>query len=76
MRFYILGGLIVGLAVAHDINTQVKTRTTGKLYLEVIEKFEEIEVANEAQIKYLCHLLEQHDVPVDEFDLIALSYHL
>lgn len=65
---------VLGLVVAHDIRTQIEAKKAAKLYLKGHQAHEETEAANEAQIQYLCHMLDKHDIPADEFDLIALYY--
>jgi hypothetical protein len=68
------GAVLFGVIVYDDIRTRIKAKTAAELFLEAHEAFEETQRANEAQISYLCHILDENDVPVDEFDLIALNY--
>lgn len=75
MKFNAIVGTMFALAVAHDIRTQIKSRSMTRLYFEVIDDYDRTQVNNEEQIKYLCHILDQHGVPFDEFDMIALTYH-
>lgn len=63
------------LVAAHDIRTQIRTRKAAALFLAASKAYEETETAHEAQIMYLCHMLDQNEVPADEFDLIALHFH-
>jgi hypothetical protein len=68
----------LAFAVAHDLRTQRKANKDAKAFLQVhdylIETMKYNEEAANAQIKYLCHMLDEHDIPVDEFDLIVLNY--
>lgn len=62
------------LTIASDIKSRVEAKKAAKLYLASLEAYEETQRANEAQISYLCHMLDQHDIPADAFDLIALNF--
>lgn len=64
----------LALTVASEIKERIDAKKAAKLYLASHEAFEETQRANEAQISYLCHMLDQHDIAVDEFDLIALNF--
>lgn len=64
----------LALTVASDIKERLDAKKAAKLYLASHKEFEEIQRANEAQISYLCHMLDEHDIAVDEFDLIALNF--
>lgn len=69
----VLAGIVV-LTTAHDIRTQQKIRQIAKTALE-LTKSKETQIATQhLQIAYLCHLLNKHDIPADEFDLIALNF--
>jgi hypothetical protein len=65
--------MVTAFALAYGANTKVKAYKHAKLFLEGSKAYEEAQRAHEAQIKYLCHMLEEHGVPVSEFDLIALN---
>ena len=71
----LFSAVALAAVVAHDIKTQIRARNNAQLYLKAHEAFEETQRANEAQIKYLCHMLDEAEVPVNEFDLIVLKYH-
>lgn len=62
------------LVAAHDIKTQIKTKQLAKLFVTAYEAMEESQHAHEAQIKYLCHKLNEANIDADEFDLIVLHY--
>ena len=62
------------LAVCHDIKTQIEATKAAKLYLAAVKAYEETQQANEAQIEYLCHMLDENDIDADAFDLIVLNY--
>lgn len=64
----------LALTVASDITSQIKAKKAAKLYITAYEAFMETEAANQAQISYLCHMLDQHDIPADEFDRIVLNF--
>lgn len=66
---------ILALVVAHDISTQIRCAKSARLFLQASNAYEETEAANGEMINYLVHMCEKHQVPVSEFDLIALSYH-
>jgi hypothetical protein len=62
------------VVVAHDITVQIKADYASKLAREA-EKAHKEELAVEyAKVIYLCSLLEKHEVPADEFDIIALNF--
>ena len=73
MSHVALGGLVAFFAV-RDIKFRSKAREAAICYRKAAKAFEETVENHEAQIRYLCHLLEENDVPVDEFDLIALHF--
>lgn len=75
MPHHIKLAALLALVVAHDIKTQIEAKKAAKLYLNAHKTFEEAEAIRTAQISYLCHLIDNSDIEVDEFDLIALSYH-
>jgi hypothetical protein len=73
------------LVVAHDISIQIKAKKARALAVEVLETqeiyahelvkdYEEKLTAAGAQIQYLIHLLNEHGIEIDEFDLIALNF--
>jgi hypothetical protein len=64
----------LALAIAHDIRTQIETKKCAKLFLKAQEAYEEQLRMDQERIKYLCHMLNEHDIPVSEFDLIALNF--
>jgi hypothetical protein len=68
------GAVFFGVIMYDNIKTKIQAKTAAALYLEAQEGYEETQRANEAQISYLCHMLDENDVPVNEFDLIALNY--
>lgn len=67
--------IALALTVAHDIRTQIKAGKAAKLFLEALQAHEVEKAIYSAQIMYLCHMLDTHDVAADEFDLIALHFH-
>lgn len=68
------------LVVAHDISTQIKAQKLNHDYRESLKNFieaaAEVDAANQAQIEYLMHVLNKHEIPADTFDLIALNYYV
>lgn len=66
-------GALLVFAVVHDIRTQMEAKAAARLYLEALDAHEEIVATQDAQMKYLCHLLDDHEIALDEFDMIALS---
>ena len=75
-KWTIFEGTVVALSVATALKTRIEAKKAAALYLDSHESFVEIQRANEAQIQYLCHMLDKHDIPADEFDLIALHYNM
>lgn len=67
--------IALGVVVAHDIKIQIEAKKLTELFITAHQVIEETEQANQAKIQYLCHLLDEHGVPADEFDLIALNFH-
>lgn len=63
------------LVIACDIKLRIKAKKAAESYLSAYIAFEEIQRANEGRIEYLTNMLNKNDIPVDEFDLIALNYH-
>lgn len=70
----IAGAAFVSIIMYDNIQTKIKARKAADLFIETCQAFEETQRANEHQIIYLCHMLDQNNVPADEFDLIALHY--
>lgn len=66
--------VVVSLFVYDHIKTKIDARQAAKLYLAAHEAFEETQKAHETQIEYLCHMLDENDIEVNEFDLIALNF--
>lgn len=73
-KWIIVEGAIVSLSIAYGIKARISAKKDAKLYVASHEMFVEEQRANEAQIKYLCHMLDRNDIPVDTFDLIVLNY--
>lgn len=73
-KWQIVQGALLVFAVIHDMSTQIKAEKAAQLYVEGHQAHEAIVAAQNAQIQYLCHMLDKHDIPTDEFDLIALNY--
>lgn len=71
----IAGATLFGVLMYDNIKTKIEARKAAELYLASHQEFEETQRDYEAQIIYLCHMIDKHDVPADEFDLIALNYH-
>jgi len=75
-KFAIAAGVAFTLVAIHDIRTQIRARQCVNICLEALNECEEIETSYKAQIKYLCHMIDENEVPVSEFDLIALGFTL
>lgn len=75
-KFHIVAGAALALTIVHDLRTRIEATKNARLFIKAAEAYQETQEINEAQIQYLCHMLDEHDVPVNEFDLIALNYHL
>jgi len=65
---------VVVVAVAHDIKTQINAQKAAQIYLKAHEAHKEMEAISEHQIKYLMHILEEHDIELSEFNLLALNF--
>lgn len=65
---------LLGLVVAHDIRTQIRTVKAARVFNKAVQAYEETEAMHTEQIHYLCHIIEKNEISVDEFDLIALRY--
>lgn len=83
---FMLAHVAFALVLAHDIRTQITARKEHKQDLEtnahivanaVImgSDYENKLNASKKQIEYLVGLLNENDVTIDEFDLIALNFH-
>jgi|tagenome__1003787_1003787.scaffolds.fasta_scaffold12023294_1 hypothetical protein len=68
----ITGAAFVGVLMYDNIKTKIQLRTAAELYIASHEAFEKTQTANEAQILYLCHMIDKNNVTADEFDLMAL----
>jgi hypothetical protein len=73
---------ILAFFVQHDIRLRIKSIKAAKAFLECIDAYNahvedlaETKEAQKLQIDYLCHLLNEHGIPADKFDLIALNFH-
>jgi len=61
-------------AVADSIRTRIEARKAAELYLAAHKQFEKNEAAHKGTIEYLVHMLNEHDIEIDQFDLIALNF--
>lgn len=71
-----LVGALIALVVIDDIHARIRASKAGDYYLEAQAEFEKDTAAQNAQIKYLCHIIDKHDIDVDEFDMIVLNYQI
>lgn len=72
-KFQLVYAAALTLVAVDDLRIRVRAYNAAKRYLASAEAFEETEQAHLAQIRYLCELMDKHNVPYDEFDLIALQ---
>lgn len=74
------------IAIAHDIRTQTNARKERNADLEVHAHtiasavimgttYENKLTASKKQIEYLVGMLNENNIAIDEFDLIALNFH-
>lgn len=71
-----LVGALVALVVLDNLRIRIQASKAGRLYIEAQEEFEKDQVAKNAQIMYLCHIMDKHGIDVDEFDMIVLNYQI
>lgn len=64
----------IAVFAAHDVYSNVLLTRVTRRFRKSIEDNAEAREKMAEQIKYLCHLLEENDVPLDKFDEIALLY--
>ena len=74
MPHHLKFALLIAAIVADDLKVRRFTTKLCKAYVELNETHEQTVAAQEARNQYLCHLLNEHDVEVDEFDMIALNF--
>jgi hypothetical protein len=72
---YVLLYITMLLFGIDGLRTRIQAYKAAKLYLASAKVFEETEQNRMAQIEYLCRLLDEHKVPYNEFDIIALHYY-
>lgn len=61
------------LAVS-ELKFRILAKQAARAYLEAHQAYEEQSEAQHAQMLYLWHKLEEHNVEIDEFDMIALNF--
>jgi hypothetical protein len=61
--------IAVGIHITKTISTEIYTKKLLKRYREV----RNIAEAYEADLVYLCDVLNRNEIELDEFDLIALN---
>jgi hypothetical protein len=65
--------ILLTAAVADDLITRLRAHRLAKMFLAANDLQVQNRQIQQAQIVYLCHLLNKHEVPIDEFDTIALN---
>lgn len=71
----VLGGLLTAFIV-HDLRMQFELKKSAELYLQASTHLKGIIAAQETQINYLIHILNENDVVVNDFDMIALNFNI
>ncbi|HXQ32772.1 MAG TPA: hypothetical protein VN843_02000 [Anaerolineales bacterium] len=59
--------------VVDDIKTKIEARKHAKVFLAATQAYEAVNAEQTAQISYLIHVLNKHEIEADEFDLIVLN---
>jgi hypothetical protein len=72
-KLHFVSGAIFALVVAHDVSMKIKATNANRYYRESILAYEATQARHIAQIKYLCGLIDNSDIPIDDFDLIMLN---
>lgn len=72
-KFWLAAALVA--SIAHDIKVTRKYNEAVSIFTDAHTHFENVEEIRTRQIAYLCHMLDEYDIPVAEFDLIALNFH-
>lgn len=72
-KFWLAAALVA--SIAHDIKITREYNEAVSVFTDAHTHFVNLEVDRCATIRYLCNMLDEHDIPVDEFDLIALNFH-
>lgn len=75
-KFLLITGALFATVVIDNIKTKIEANKAARLFIIAAQAYEETQVAHKAQIEYLCHMLVEHEVSVDEFDLIVLNYNM
>jgi hypothetical protein len=74
-KYQIAIGAVVVLSLADSLHTRIKMRKNALLFIKAGQVFEAHQRSDRHQVLYLQSLLSEHDIEIDEFDLIALNYH-
>ncbi len=61
--------IAIGIYIAKNMSREIYTKKLLKRYREV----KNLNEVYEADLKYLCDMLNRNDIRLDEFDRIALS---
>lgn len=67
-------GILAALALTDGVRTRLKFQVLNTSYQEIQLKLLQENALNLLEIDHLYRKLEEHDIPVDDFDLIALNY--
>lgn len=64
---------VLAAANIADLYLMHKLKKTNREIAEINQTLADMVIESEARVLYLAQLLDQHEIDLDEFDLIALS---
>lgn len=71
-KLLIANGVLVA-ALIWDVKVHRRTKSKYQRIAEMNHDLRDQVDRHLAQMAYLCQMLDRHEIPVDEFDLIALN---
>lgn len=71
-KLYIINGILVATLI-WDAKVHLRNKAKYKQLQETNQDLWEMLSRSNAQVKYLCTLIDKNEITVDEFDMIALN---
>lgn len=71
-KLYIINGVLVATLI-WDAKVHFRNKAKYKQLQETNEDLWQMLTRSNAQVKYLCTLIDKNEITVDEFDMIALN---